>query len=224
MKIISIDAGSSTLNISFLIDSKIETINYQGNEKHTNIILPLIDDYLKSKNLSIKDINGLCSTKGPGSFTGLRVAMATFKALSKALNIPYVQIPTLSALSYPFSKKDIIICIDGARSKYYTQAFSKDLKESDIYDLSKDELKSFILKHKGFALFSSSDLQTLADELSIEYFKESNISENLLFMYKEYPKSSIGSAPIYVRDSDAGSIGFNIEPIYQKENEWKKRI
>jgi tRNA threonylcarbamoyladenosine biosynthesis protein TsaB len=67
---------------------------------HSEQLLPLIDDLLVQSRVSKDEIGGIAIAGGPGSFTGLRIGMATAKGLAQGLDIPLVSIPTLQALAF----------------------------------------------------------------------------------------------------------------------------
>ena len=68
-------------------------------ETHTSRLMPAIDKVLKDASLTIQDLDGIAVSLGPGSFTGLRIGIATAKGLAQGLNIPVVGIPTLDGLA-----------------------------------------------------------------------------------------------------------------------------
>ena len=84
--------------------------------------MDMIDNLLKDSNLTIDDIDGFAVSKGPGSFTGLRIGMATIKGLSFGSDKPYVSISSLDALAYSLINFDGPICpiMDALRDSVYT--------------------------------------------------------------------------------------------------------
>ena len=83
MNILAIDTTTKKANIGISIDGK-STIKTVDNEiTHSEKLLPLIDNVLKETNCNIKDIDVFACTTGPGSFTGIRIGLATVKALTK---------------------------------------------------------------------------------------------------------------------------------------------
>ncbi|MCK7577233.1 MAG: tRNA (adenosine(37)-N6)-threonylcarbamoyltransferase complex dimerization subunit type 1 TsaB [Chromatiales bacterium] len=67
--------------------------------RHAQRILPAVDLCLKEAGLAVGDLDLLACAAGPGSFTGLRIALATVKGLSSALGIPFVTVPTPDCLA-----------------------------------------------------------------------------------------------------------------------------
>jgi tRNA threonylcarbamoyladenosine biosynthesis protein TsaB len=71
--------------------------------------MPIIEQILVETNLKLKDIDLLVCDKGPGSFTGIRIGVATVKGFTDSLNIPTIGISSLEALAYNIPT-DGIIC------------------------------------------------------------------------------------------------------------------
>lgn len=67
---------------------------------HSEQLLPLIVDLLEQSRYSLEQVEGIAVSGGPGSFTGLRIGMATAKALAQGAGIPLLAVPTLDALAY----------------------------------------------------------------------------------------------------------------------------
>ena len=68
-------------------------------QEHSERIVPIIEKLLKRKKLALKDINGIAISVGPGSYTGLRVGVASAKTLAQLLKIPIVSVSTLDAIA-----------------------------------------------------------------------------------------------------------------------------
>ena len=111
MRILSIDSASKVATAALLDENNL-IAEYTLNNKmeHSTLIMDMVDKLLKDSNLSIDDIDGFVVSKGPGSFTGLRIGMATIKGLSFGSNKPYISISSLDALAYSLISFDGIIC------------------------------------------------------------------------------------------------------------------
>ncbi len=103
-------------------------------ETHTSRLMPAMDRVLKDASLTMKDIDGIAVSLGPGSFTGLRIGIATAKGLAQGLNIPIVGIPTLDGLAFNlFHCKDLICPILDARKGEVYSALYKNGKRISKY-------------------------------------------------------------------------------------------
>ena len=100
----------------------------EGKLQHATLLIPAIDKTLKKCNLKLKNIDAMALSIGPGSFTGLRIGVATVKGINLALGIPIVAVPTLDAIAYNFiNEKKGLLCpmIDAKKSKVYACLFNR---------------------------------------------------------------------------------------------------
>ena len=110
MKILCIDTSSNLCSVAILEDTTlINKLELDNGLTHSETLMPLIKELFDKSNLSLKDINLLVSDIGPGSFTGIRIGVATCKAFSDSSNIPCIGVSSLEVLAYN-TKNDGIIC------------------------------------------------------------------------------------------------------------------
>ena len=101
MKILSIDTSSNLCAVAVLEDSSLIKENILNDTKnHSEKIMPVIAQTLKESNLKLKDIDLIVCDKGPGSFTGIRIGVATVMSFIDSLKIPAIGITSLEALAY----------------------------------------------------------------------------------------------------------------------------
>ena len=100
MRILFLDTSSKYLSLAVAQDYKIlSRMQRLLDRKHSTHLVFLIDKVLKKAKLPLKKIDGFCVSKGPGSFTGLRIGITTIKALAYVLRKPVVAIPSLDILA-----------------------------------------------------------------------------------------------------------------------------
>lgn len=147
MKILSLDSATESATCAILDDNRILgeiTFNYK--KQHSLILMPMIDELFNNTGMSISDIDAFVASKGPGSFTGLRIGMATIKGLSQGTEKPFVTVSTLDSLAYNLAYTDGIICpiLDALRDNVYTALYTFNNCEltriSDYMNISLDEL------------------------------------------------------------------------------------
>lgn len=129
MIVLGIDSSAKTASVGIKKDEKV-IVDYTLNHKrtHSEKLLEMVDMSLKIAKLDIGDIDAFCVTKGPGSFTGLRIGLATVKGLCHALNKPCYLASTIDAL-YENVKadycEDVIFApiMDAKRGEVYCGAY-----------------------------------------------------------------------------------------------------
>ena len=135
MKLIGIDSSGMTASVAILADD-IVVAQYSVNHKktHSQTLLPMLDEISRMTELDISTVDAIAITKGPGSFTGLRIGSATAKGLGFALDIPIVEVFTTDALAYNLYGTDKLVCpiMDARREQVYTGLY-EFVKNDDIY-------------------------------------------------------------------------------------------
>ena len=115
MKIAAFDTSSKALSLAILEDKQVlaeTTINIKKN--HSITLMPAIDFLMSSLDLTPKDLDRIVVAEGPGSYTGLRIAVATAKTLAHTLNIELVGMSSLLAL-VPSQQEGLVVPIMDAR-------------------------------------------------------------------------------------------------------------
>ena len=98
---IGIDSSSVTSSCAVLRDGELIAEGFVNSGlTHSQTLLPMIHDTLCKANIGCADVGLISITKGPGSFTGLRIGMSTAKGLAAPYNIPCVGVSTLEAAAY----------------------------------------------------------------------------------------------------------------------------
>jgi len=126
VKIAALDSSGLVATVAYLEDDKIKgsiNINYQ--KTHSQTLLPMFDELVKTLDIDLNEIDYFAIANGPGSFTGLRIGVATVKGLALSLNKKVVPVSTLEALAVNWLGVDKVICpiMDARRSQVYTAAY-----------------------------------------------------------------------------------------------------
>jgi len=121
------DTTTSSISVVLLNDGKLmASYDSKSAVTHSTTLLPAIDSLLKESGISVGQINLISCSAGPGSFTGVRIGVATAKGLSAAEDIPTVGVSSLLAMASPFADLDInVLPVIGARrGNVYSSLFS----------------------------------------------------------------------------------------------------
>ncbi len=100
---------------------------------HAENLHVFIEDVLNEANLTVKQISAVAVSKGPGSYTGLRIGVSSAKGLCYALQIPLLSIDTLQSMAYAVAQtkqQDILFCpmLDARRMEVYCAVYDKNLE------------------------------------------------------------------------------------------------
>ena len=148
MKILSIDTSSNICGVSVLEDEKLLKEFSEDNKlTHSERLVPIIKDLLSELKLDLCDFDLIVCDIGPGSFTGIRIGVATVKAFCDSLNINSIGISSLEALAYN-TKQEGLICslIDAKHNNVYVGVFKREHNKLNIIRSFSAENISDILK------------------------------------------------------------------------------
>lgn len=224
MKVLSIDSSTASASCAILEDNKLlGEVSLNDKKQHSVILMPLIDSLLKNLKLDIDDIDGFAVSSGPGSFTGLRIGIATIKGLANATNKPFIGISTLDALAFNMAYTSGIICpiIDALRDNVYTALYSfnnnKLERLTDYMAIHIDDLIDTIKEKDSTSVSFIGDAvpkfkEKLNNSFNTVYFAPSNLNlaraSSLGELGLEKLKSGlcddlIAFSPIYLKKSQA---------------------
>lgn len=226
MNIISIDSSSKVATAAIINeDGLIAEYTLNNKAEHSVLIMEMIDNMLKSSNLTMKDIDGFAVSKGPGSFTGLRIGMATIKGLSFGSNKPYVSISTLDALAYSLINFDGIICpiMDALRDSVYTGLYKNNNgKLETILEPSALDLEDLLnlLKEKNEKVIFTGDGLIKHKSYFKENFDKSYFPPNHLSVIKASSLGELGLMELLKGNADDP----NSSPFYLKKPQAQREL
>lgn len=157
-------------------DELLAEVSLCTGRNHSERLMPSVRELLNLAGLNLEQVGAIAVSMGPGSFTGLRIGLATAKSLAYALNIPIVGVPTLEALAYQLAGSDSLIVplMDAQKKRFYTGFYEwqqkelREVKQTEILDLEnlKQQLaevnRPVILLGEGAKLYG----QEICEELS----------------------------------------------------------
>ncbi|MCP4975537.1 MAG: tRNA (adenosine(37)-N6)-threonylcarbamoyltransferase complex dimerization subunit type 1 TsaB [Maribacter sp.] len=154
--ILNLETATTNCSVSLAQDGGILAIREHNtpNYSHSEQLHVFIQEVLKKASLDMNDLDAVAVSKGPGSYTGLRIGVSAAKGLCFALDIPLISIPTLSIMAEQAkdSKTDYIIpVLDARRLEVYSAVFDNSLsqvKETCAEIINQDSFKEFSSKGK----------------------------------------------------------------------------
>ncbi|AMM50515.1 peptidase M22 [Rufibacter sp. DG15C] len=134
--ILSLETSSSVCSVALHQDQQLLTYAELRLEKsHSSHITVMVNQVLEYAGVSLKEVNAVAVSGGPGSYTGLRIGSGTAKGLCYSLDIPLISVDTLTAMAQQViettpNKEKFLYCpmIDARRSEVYTCIVTHDLK------------------------------------------------------------------------------------------------
>jgi len=132
VRILGVDTATSTASVALIEDEALLAEEIYGaaapgetKKNHAEIILPLIQSLLSKAHVALADLSGIAVSIGPGSFTGLRIGLATVKGLAYDSGLPAVGVSTLLATAATVTRSDGPVCalLDARKHEVYFGLF-----------------------------------------------------------------------------------------------------
>lgn len=222
MKILALDTSTMTSTCAVIEGDKLlGEYSLSQDMSHSEKLVPMIKEVLDSLNLKIKDIDLYGVATGPGSFTGLRIGVATIKSFAHLFDKPIVGVSTLEALAYNLPYNDIVVpMIDARRDRVYTGIYTwekeiiKEVMAPDVLPIEDivDRLKEFenlVINGDGGILHRDYILDRLKEKVKFSTIgqnmcKASSVAELAKIKYdKGKVHDYYTLAPDYLRESQA---------------------
>lgn len=207
MKILCIDTSSNLCSVAILENTKLEKkIELNNGLTHSETLMPTIQKLLNSCNLTLKDIDLLVCDIGPGSFTGLRIGIATVKAFSDSLNIPCIGVTSLETYAYSIKKDGLIcstidcknnncyFCLFECKSNIYSIVEEPNATSiDDVLNLLKNKYSNKTIHFVGNCINCNDfiDIKNLGVAGYNKFIKNNKLGEDILPLYLKKPQAQI---------------------------------
>ena len=218
-KIIAIDASSEACSAALLMDNEIYERSEVVPRKHTELILPMVDEVLAEGGVSLNQVDAIAFNRGPGSFTGVRVSTSVTQGLAFALDLPVIPVSGLTTVAQGAwrnsKQKNLLVILDARMNEVYwacyqhQQGAMKLLGEehvSPVSAINKPTEGEWIAVGNGVsvynkdiqALVADSDISLSADTVNpqardvAELAKIEFVAGNMV--------SAMDAQPVYIRD------------------------
>jgi tRNA threonylcarbamoyladenosine biosynthesis protein TsaB len=135
MKLLALDTASAQCSVALLIDDELLVREVATARDHAQLILPMVDAVLADGGVTLRQLQGIAFGRGPGSFTGVRVAAAVTQGLALGADLPVLPVSDLRALALQALRRSpaarqiapggcVVACMDARMGEVYWAAFA----------------------------------------------------------------------------------------------------
>ncbi|SFW45661.1 tRNA (adenosine(37)-N6)-threonylcarbamoyltransferase complex dimerization subunit type 1 TsaB [Cellulophaga fucicola] len=214
--ILNIETATTNCSVSLAKDGEMLALKEYNSASfsHAEQLHIFIEEALKMASLTLKDINAIAVSKGPGSYTGLRIGVSAAKGLCFSLDVPLIAVATLNSLAHqilPNKEEAVVAVLDARRMEVYSAVFNSDFDqtietEAKIIDEAsyQEVLQSFNKVY--FVGSGASKIQETLASTKAEYILDAvpSAKEMCAISYKKYEDSSFEDVayfePYYLKD------------------------
>ena len=213
--ILNIESSSTNCSVSLSKNGELLSVKEKNDEKysHSTKLHSYIDSVLNQENIDIKDLSAIAVSKGPGSYTGLRMGVAAAKGLCFSLDIPLISISTLLVLSKKIKIDSglIIPVLDARRDEVYSAIFDSQynvIEKDSPTIINSESFSQYSKKNKLYFIGSGQQKckELIKTNNNLNFYKTDELpssKEMALLSYEKY------------RNSEFEDIAY-FEPAYLK--------
>ncbi|MHB1419518.1 MAG: tRNA (adenosine(37)-N6)-threonylcarbamoyltransferase complex dimerization subunit type 1 TsaB [Bacillota bacterium] len=224
MRVLGVDSATSVASVAIVEDDQVRAeIFLNTGTKHAQSLMIVVNQVLENAGLTLSALDGLAVVLGPGSFTGLRIGLATVKGLALVTGLPVIGIPTLDGLAMNAAGMPGLICpiLNARKNEVYTAIYrSEGLGMKRVSDYlavgpqilagqltGSDEQVTFL--GDGWPVYREILQATLGDRIRAVFFtnalpRASQIAWLGLSRLRAGEKDDLhGLTPLYIRPSEA---------------------
>ena len=212
--ILNIETATKNCSVALAFEGKliaIKEIN-SGSYSHAELLHPFVKEVLEMAKISINQIQAIAVSKGPGSYTGLRIGVSAAKGFCFAQNIPLISIETLRSLAHSLAINEGVIAplLDARRMEVYSAVFSskhEQIRAIEAQIINENSFEEYL--KQGQVYFLGDGAEKCKDLLT---------HSNAVFIDNQFPSAKEMCALSYVKfkKNDIEDVAY-FEPFYLKD-------
>ena len=128
MKLLAIETATESCSVALLVDGELITRSELAPRRHAELLLPMCDQVLAEAGIARTQLDAIAVGRGPGAFTGVRLAVSAAQGIALGLDRPIVPVSSLAALALlaPDNGAPILALIDARMGEVYAGCFQRD--------------------------------------------------------------------------------------------------
>ncbi len=227
MTVLGVDSSATAASAAIIKDNKLVSEVFSDTGlTHSQTLLPMINECIKMANINVNEIDLIAVANGPGSFTGVRIGIATVRGIAFTNNIPCAEVSTLESMAYNVPIFSGVICavMDARCNQVYTALF-ENVDGCKVNRLSEDTAMSIDELGEKLKVMGKSVL-LVGDGAEISYKKLTEEIDDIFIIpvnIRKQRASSVALCASTVEAKDSKNISVNYIRLPQAQRELAKK-
>jgi tRNA threonylcarbamoyladenosine biosynthesis protein TsaB len=209
VRVLAIDTATEVLALCVDDGAARASLALRRGLQHSPALLPLADRLLAEMGFGAGELELVVCSVGPGSFTGIRIGLATAKGIAFATGCPLVGVSTLDALALPWACfcGSVWSVIDARKGRWYAACYREGRRLTEYLDLEPDALRARIAAGPAPALLAGPDAPRFAESVpgipATDLFDPAAVLRTGVDLFASEGADPNSLKPIYLRQSEA---------------------
>jgi len=218
MRLLAIDTATERCSVALRIDGRTIERAIELPRGHADLVLPMVDEVLKEGGLQLRDLDCIAYGRGPGGFTGVRIAVGVVQGLAFGADLPTVGISNLAAVAQQVAHEGdrILVCMDARMDQVYWSEFVREPGSELVTSLGSERVDApdavaggnyTVLAGTGFKAYPALAARLTQPDRRIASTALPRASDIALLAEAEFragrTKPAAEAEPVYVRDQVA---------------------
>ena len=221
MKLLAIETATESCSAALLIEDEVFSVSEVAPRRHNEIILPMCEQVLAQGQIELSQLDAIAFGRGPGAFTGVRLAASVTQGIAIAHDLPVVPVSSLAAMAqaaYDFKQaKQVLSCIDARMQEVYIGLYEVDQQGIMLVAVEEQVIKPEFIEinisdycvgiGSGWVNYAATIQERCGSEISYDEqaFPQAEFVAKLGNYYFQQGQtvSAIEALPVYLRDNVA---------------------
>ncbi len=217
-KILCLETATTNCSVALSVDGSVIALKEDRSAQysHAEKLHPFIEEVMKEAQMELSELDAIAVSKGPGSYTGLRIGVSAAKGLCFALDIPLISVSTLGSMASQLMGRSgfIVPMIDARRMEVYSAVFDSEgtqLRETKAEVLTEDSFSEYLEKgHVSFLGNGVAKFREILNAANVEFYPDampsaSDMAEMAEARYKKSDTEDVAYfEPYYLKDFISG--------------------
>lgn len=128
MNLLALETATEACSAALLVDGQVLERFEVSPRGHSQLILPMVDELLTEAGLTMGQMDGIAFGRGPGAFTGLRIAVGVTQGIAYAADLPVIPVSTLAALAQASEHNRVMVAVDARMDEVYWACYQRGLE------------------------------------------------------------------------------------------------
>ena len=221
LKLLAIETATESCSAALLLGNDIFSISEIAPRRHNEIILPMCEQVLAQGQIKLSQLDAIAFGRGPGAFTGVRLAASVTQGIALAHDLPVVPVSSLAAMAQAAydskQAKQVLSCIDARMQEVYIGLYQLDQEEVMQIIVEEQVIKPELIEidisndcvgiGSGWVNYAMTIQEKCGAEISYDAqaFPQAEFVAKLANYYFQQGRtvSAIEALPVYLRDNVA---------------------